>query len=550
MAKTKKATKKTKDITSVAAFLKWCSEIGSGGMLYRGLASVRWKVEASLYRRLIQKGMPAPQARSFFIHASDYLVEQAKQHGHARDYARNSAGELKPLQIMAQLQHYGASTCLIDFTRNPLVALWFACGQLGSKGKVVALSSDSINKYKIIQSKHLDDSLGNLLKKDHLWKWQPEKLNNRIVAQHSEFIFGEPVITPDEEVVIPTVKAKKSILRELKEYNISEEHLLADFYGFAQLNAHNRPYNYALLAAKAGEEGDNQGAIHLYDIAIKEKQGNKSTLLNSRGSVKATAGNLQGAIGDFNKAIKLNKKYAEAYSNRGEAKYGLGEYESAIADHDQAIKLNPQYAPAYYNRGNAKDELGDKEGAIADYDRAIEINPQYATAYNNRGNAKDELGDKEGAIADYDRAIEINPQYATAYNNRGNAKDELGNKEGAIADYDRAIEINPQYATAYYNRGIAKYSLGNYEGAIADYDRAIEINSQYAFAYINRGNAKYELSNHKGAIADYNRAIKINPQDADAYHNRAIAKRQLGDEKGAAADFQKAEELRKNSPQP
>ena len=446
MAKTKKATKKTKDITSVAAFLKWCSEIGSGGMLYRGLASVRWKVEASLYRRLIQKGMPAPQARSFFIHASDYLVEQAKQHGHARDYARNSAGELKPLQIMAQLQHYGASTCLIDFTRNPLVALWFACGQLGSKGKVVALSSDSINKYKIIQSKHLDDSLGNLLKKDHLWKWQPEKLNNRIVAQHSEFIFGEPVITPDTEVIV-LAGAKKSILRELKEYNISEEHLLADFYGFAQLNAHNRPYNYALLATKAEEEGDHQGAIHLYDIAIKEKQGNQSTLLNSRGFVKTVAGNPQGAIGDFNKAIKLNKKYAEAYSNRGEAKYGLGKYESAIADHDQAINLNPQFATAYYNRGNAQDELGDYKSAIADYNQAIKFNPQYATAYNNRGIAKDKMRKHKSAIADYDRAIEINPQYASAYNNRGNAKGKSGDYKGAIVDYDQAIDIDSEYAT-------------------------------------------------------------------------------------------------------
>ena len=515
MAKTKKA----EEIKSVAEFLEWClercREIGSGNMLYRGLASVRWKVEASLYRRLIQEGMPALQARSFFIHASEYLVEQAKQHGHTRDYARNSVGELKPLQIMAQLQHYGASTCLIDFTRNPLVALWFACEQLGSKGKVVAISSDSIHKYKIIQSKHLDDSLGNLLKKDHLWKWQPEKLNNRIVAQHSEFIFGEPVITPDEEVVIPTVKAKKSILRELKEYNISEEHLLADFYGFAQLNAHNRPYNYALLAARAEGEGDNQCAIHLYDIAIKEKQGNKSTLLNRRGIVKATAGNLQGAIGDFNKAIKLNKKYTETYSNRGEAKYGLGKYESAIADHDQAIKLNPQYAPAYYNRGNAQDELGDYKSAIADYNQAIKLNPQYATAYNNRGIAKDKRRRHKSAIADFDRAIEINPQYAHAYNNRGIARKKSGNLPGAIADFDRAIEINLQYATAYYNRGTAKGQSDDLPGAIADFDRAIEINWQYA----------------------------------NAYYNRAVAKQKSGDKKGAAADFRKAEEL-KNSPQP
>ncbi len=31
------------------------------------------------------------------------------------------------LEILAQLRHYNAATALIDFSRSPLVALWFAC---------------------------------------------------------------------------------------------------------------------------------------------------------------------------------------------------------------------------------------------------------------------------------------------------------------------------------------------------------------------------------------------------------------------------------------
>ena len=463
-----------KKIESVAEFLEWCREIGGGSMLYRGLASARWKVEASLYRRLLQKGVSASKARSFFIHASEDLVEQAKQHGHARD----SAGELKDLQVMARLQHYGASTCLIDFTRNPLVALWFACEPPKKKGqradgKVVAINSDDFEKYKIIQSKHLDDSLGDLLKKDHLWKWQPEKLNNRIVAQHSEFIFGKPVIAPDKERVI-SAAARKDIFRELKEYNISEEHLLADFYGFAQLNAHSRPYNYAPLAAKAAEDGDNQRAVHLYDIAIKKNQDNP-TLLNNRGSVKADANNFLGAIADFDAAIRLNKKYAKAYFNRGKAKGELENHQGAIADYDQAIILTSQDAAAYFSRAYAKGELDNYKGAMVDYSRVIELNPQDADAYHNRGFAKDELGDYKGAIADYGRAIKISRQDAVAYYNRAIAKDKLGDYKGAIADYGRAIKISRQDAAAYYNRAIVKRKSGDEKGAAADFRKAEEL---------------------------------------------------------------------------
>ncbi|TRU94059.1 MAG: tetratricopeptide repeat protein, partial [Microcystis wesenbergii Mw_QC_S_20081001_S30D] len=58
---------------------------------------------------------------------------------------------------------------------------------------------------------------------------------------------------------------------------------------------------------------------------------------------------------------------AIAYFSRGLAKYNLGDNQGAIADYNQAIKLKPDNAIAYHNRGWAKYNLGDNQGAIADY---------------------------------------------------------------------------------------------------------------------------------------------------------------------------------------
>ncbi len=95
------------------------------------------------------------------------------------------------------------------------------------------------------------------------------------------------------------------------------------------------------------------------------------------------------------------------YYSRGNGNAKTRDYSGAIADYNKAIEINPRYAEAYNNRGLAKHKLKDYDGAISDFSKAIEINPRYGDAYTNRGLAKDKLGDKKGATVDYNKAVEI-----------------------------------------------------------------------------------------------------------------------------------------------
>ncbi len=72
---------------------------------------------------------------------------------------------------------------------------------------------------------------------------------------------------------------------------------------------------------------------------------------------------------------------AKEYFYSGNKKVELGDYRSAIEDYNKAIKIIPKFAEAYYGRGLAKGKLGDYRGAIEDYNKAIKIIPKFADAY-------------------------------------------------------------------------------------------------------------------------------------------------------------------------
>ena len=73
------------------------------------------------------------------------------------------------------------------------------------------------------------------------------------------------------------------------------------------------------------------------------------------------------------------------YTNRGIAKGNLRQYEAAITDFDKAIRLDTDYANAYDSRGVAKACHRQIEAATADFGEAIRLQPDYANAYKNRG---------------------------------------------------------------------------------------------------------------------------------------------------------------------
>lgn len=109
---------------------------------WRGLSSADFDVTSSLQHRL------GSNARETHVRdAERAILKTAREWG----LGVTESAHVDDLQLLADLQHYGAPTRLLDFTSNPMTALWFACqeapeknahtgGRLAKSGVLLALN--------------------------------------------------------------------------------------------------------------------------------------------------------------------------------------------------------------------------------------------------------------------------------------------------------------------------------------------------------------------------------------------------------------------------
>jgi tetratricopeptide (TPR) repeat protein len=162
------------------------------------------------------------------------------------------------------------------------------------------------------------------------------------------------------------------------------------------------------------------------------------------------AGNPDVAISYCTRAIDSGRYAGEdlyrLHLNRGVEWAAKGDHNRAIADYDAALRLNPKSADAHHNRGSAWANKGETDKAIADYDAAIRLDPAESSPYAGRAVEYSIKGDYARASTDFDTAIKLDPKAASAFFGRGRVRFYRGDFTGAAADLEEAHKLD---ASAY-----------------------------------------------------------------------------------------------------
>lgn len=96
-------------------------------------------------------------------------------------------------------------------------------------------------------------------------------------------------------------------------------------------------------------------------------------------------GDLNAARKNYEHAIKLDPKYADAINNVGTILYSQKKYRSAISRYNKALSIAPETASIWSNLGTAYYARGNYPEMSKCYAKALEIDPAVFEAHNSVG---------------------------------------------------------------------------------------------------------------------------------------------------------------------
>jgi tetratricopeptide (TPR) repeat protein len=113
--------------------------------------------------------------------------------------------------------------------------------------------------------------------------------------------------------------------------------------------------------------------------------GNSAVIVNKTGIGYHQMLDLDTAKKYYERAVKLNPKYAEALNNLGTVHYGQKRYRRAISTYKKALEIAPDSASIHSNLGTAHFARKKYKEAMECYTRAMELDPDIFEHRNTHG---------------------------------------------------------------------------------------------------------------------------------------------------------------------
>lgn len=244
-------------ITTLGQFAQMAQNMGvtDRRFLFRGQGDARWSLEPRLVRELKGTGTTAKEA----VALESSLRQQFEAEAHLH-LSPSVLAEGDFIAWWALMQHHGCPTRLLDWTRSPFVALYFAVvDQPSADGAIWFFDGKLLKKQMMHRYPNYADPILENIK--HLWRTcsrprapdtlytvQRERFTDRMIAQQGGFTMCTQVMRDHAPVMADALQTfdeshgrwrieaadKRSLLSELRTANITAASLFPGVDGIGR----------------------------------------------------------------------------------------------------------------------------------------------------------------------------------------------------------------------------------------------------------------------------------------------------------------------------
>ncbi len=245
------------------------------------------------------------------------------------------------------------------------------------------------------------------------------------------------------------------------------------------------------------------------------------------------------AVEEYNRLLKLDSNYFQAWTNRGYALAGLQKYGQMRESCSTATIIEPTAVYAWNCQGEALHNLQLDEKALVAFDKAIALDQRDPIFLINKSESLRALGENEESLTVIKQAIEvleqikaikgkesISGEFAVALTLLGNGYRQKDRFQDAIDAYEEAVTYSANYFPAQIGKGIVLSQTKRYQEAQEEFEQALEnpqlTKAQQAQTWFYLGKTLCQSEQNSLGVDAFERSLKLKPD----YEIAAEAKNQ------------------------
>ena len=181
----------------------------------------------------------------------------------------------------------------------------------------------------------------------------------------------------------------------------------------------------------------------------------------------------------------MNTEAAKLY-NEANDMLKAGNYNGAISNYEKALSIEKDYR-IYYQKGIAQKKANNLEGSKTSFEECLKLKNDFEAGYNALGGVYFSMGDYTKAINNFEKVLtlssnasvqkKVKKNLSLAYAKLGNEEISNGNSQKAIENLNKAVEYE-KYDAAYLSLAKLYSEMGEWDKSITAAENALKNKSK------------------------------------------------------------------------